>query len=189
MSRPRAVVASAGGFIGEALVAALTDDGYDVVTVGRTAAVRWDDPAALAAAVDGSDLLVNLAGKSVDCRYTDRNRDEILRSRVETTRALHAAVAAASAPPPLWLNASTATIYRHAMDRPNTESGGELGQALRSRQLRHDLRVFGVRLVRFAGRRRHDAGDESVVRRVVEHTLVNPVIPLDRQLLPLLRLT
>lgn len=128
MSRPRAVVAGAGGFIGEALVAALTDDGYDVVTVGRTAAVRWDDLAALAAAVDGSDLLVNLAGKSVDCRYTDRNRDEILRSRVETTRALHAAVAAASAPPPLWLNASTATIYRHAMDRPNTESGGELGQ-------------------------------------------------------------
>ncbi|OAH51478.1 epimerase [Microbacterium oleivorans] len=128
MSRPRAVVAGAGGFIGEALVAALTDDGYDVVTVGRTAAVRWDDPDALAAAVDGSDLLVNLAGKSVDCRYTDRNRDEILRSRVETTRALQAAVAAASAPPPLWLNASTATIYRHAMDRPNTESGGELGQ-------------------------------------------------------------
>lgn len=128
MSRPRAVVAGAGGFIGEALVAALTDDGYDVVTVGRTAAVRWDDPAALAAAVDGPDLLVNLAGKSVDCRYTDRNRDEILRSRVETTRALHAAVAAASAPPRLWLNASTATIYRHAMDRPNTESGGELGQ-------------------------------------------------------------
>ena len=128
MSRPRAVVAGAGGFIGEALVAALTDDGYDVVTVGRTAAVRWDDLAALAAAVDGSDLLVNLAGKSVDCRYTDRNRDEILRSRVETTRALHAAVAAASAPPPLWLNASTATIYRHAMDRPNTESGGQLGQ-------------------------------------------------------------
>lgn len=128
MSRPRAVVAGAGGFIGEALVAALTDDGYDVVTVGRTAAVRWDDPAALAAAVDGSDLLVNLAGKSVDCRYTDPNRDEILRSRVKTTRALHAAVAAASAPPRLWLNASTATIYRHAMDRPNTESGGELGQ-------------------------------------------------------------
>ena len=128
MSRPRAVVAGAGGFIGEALVAALMDDGYDVVTVGRTAAVRWDDPAAIAAAVDGSDLLVNLAGKSVDCRYTDRNRDEILRSRVETTRALHAAVAAASAPPRLWLNASTATIYRHAMDRPNTESGGELGQ-------------------------------------------------------------
>lgn len=128
MSRPRAVVAGAGGFIGEALVAALTDDGYDVVTVGRTAAVRWDDPDAFAAAVDGSDLLVNLAGKSVDCRYTDRNRDEILRSRVETTRALQAAVAAASAPPPLWLNASTATIYRHAMDRPNTESGGELGQ-------------------------------------------------------------
>lgn len=128
MPRPRAVVAGAGGFIGETLVAALTRDGYDVVTVGRTSPVRWDDAAALARAVDGAELLVNLAGKSVDCRYTDRNRAEILRSRVATTRALHDAVVAASVPPVLWLNASTATIYRHAMDRPNTESTGELGQ-------------------------------------------------------------
>ena len=115
----RAVVAGAGGFIGEALVAALTDDGYDVVTVGRTAAVRWDDPDALAAAVDGSDLLVNLAGKSVDCRYTDRNRDEILRSRVETTRALHARYWRSPAAPPCRAvarthasNAASATAQR-----------------------------------------------------------------------------
>ena len=125
--RPRAVVAGAGGFIGEALVAALDADGYDVVPVGRTSAVSWDDPEALHAAVDGADLLVNLAGKSVDCRYTDANRNAILSSRVETTRALHDAVAAASAPPRLWINSSTATIYRHATDRPNTESTGELG--------------------------------------------------------------
>ncbi|MFI8631865.1 epimerase [Microbacterium sp. NPDC077663] len=128
MSRPRAVVAGAGGFIGEALIAALAEDGYDVVTVGRAAAVTWDDPVSLARAVEGADLLVNLAGKSVDCRYTDRNRDEILRSRVETTRALHDAVDGAFAPPRLWINASTATIYRHTTDGPNTERDGELGQ-------------------------------------------------------------
>ncbi len=127
ISRPRAVVAGAGGFIGEALVAALTEDGYDVTPVGRTGAVRWGDTAALAAAVDGAALLVNLAGTSVDCRYTDANRDEILRSRVETTAQLRSAVAAATTPPPVWLNSSTATIYRHAMDRANTERGGELG--------------------------------------------------------------
>ncbi|WP_413353546.1 epimerase [Microbacterium sp. 1P06AB] len=125
--RPRAVVAGAGGFIGEALVAALEADGYDVVPVGRTSAVSWDDLEALHAAVDGADLLVNMAGKSVDCRYTDANRNAILSSRVETTRALHDAVAAASVPPRLWINSSTATIYRHATDRPNTESTGELG--------------------------------------------------------------
>ncbi|MFE5292200.1 epimerase [Isoptericola sp. NPDC056618] len=126
--RGRAVVAGWNGFIGHRLVADLTERGYDVARVGRTGPeARWGDPAALAAVVDGADLVVNLAGKSVGCRYTEANRDEILRSRVATTRALHEAIAAATAPPRLWLNASTATIYRYAADRPQTESDGELG--------------------------------------------------------------
>lgn len=122
-----AVVAGASGFIGTTLVRALGDDGYRVIRVGRADAVRWDDAAGLRAAVDGADLVVNLAGKSVNCRYSDRNRDEILRSRVETTRALRAAVAAAAPPPRVWFNASTATIYRHATDRAQDERTGELG--------------------------------------------------------------
>ena len=126
--KPRAVVAGASGFVGTAIVDAFTADGYEVRTIGRTGAVTWTDPAAISALVDGSDVLVNMAGKSVDCRYTDRNRDEILRSRVDTTRALRQAVAAAADPPAVWLNASTATIYRHAMDRPQTEADGELGE-------------------------------------------------------------
>jgi NAD dependent epimerase/dehydratase family enzyme len=73
-------------------------------------------------------MLVNLAGKSVNCRYTDTNRNEILRSRVETTGQLRNAVAAAPRPPRVWLNASTATIYRHAMRQANTESSGVLGE-------------------------------------------------------------
>ncbi|MDN3496875.1 DUF1731 domain-containing protein [Planococcus sp. APC 4015] len=125
--KPRAVIAGASGFIGRALTDAFADDGYDVQTIGRSAPVTWDDPAAIATLVDGADVLVNLAGKSVNCRYIDANRDEILRSRVETTRALHDAVAEARHPPRVWLNASTATIYRHAMDRPNDEANGELG--------------------------------------------------------------
>ena len=123
----RIVVAGASGFIGRHLVAALASDGHDVGTIGRDARVTWTDAAALAHTVDGADVLVNLAGMSVDCRYTDAHRDEILRSRVETTRALHDAVGAASRPPRVWLNSSTATIYRHAMDRPNTEADGALG--------------------------------------------------------------
>ncbi|MFT4220739.1 MAG: DUF1731 domain-containing protein [Microbacterium sp.] len=126
-TRPRAVVAGASGFIGRAIVAALIDDGYDVATIGRSSPTRWDAPLAIAAAVDGAELLVNLAGKSVNCRYTARNRDEILRSRVATTRALREAVAAASFPPRVWINASTATIYRHATDAPHTEADGVLG--------------------------------------------------------------
>ncbi|MFG6504315.1 epimerase [Microbacterium sp. P05] len=124
----RAVVAGASGFVGTALVAALRDDGYVVARIGRDGPdARWGDPAAIRRAVDGAEVLIGLAGKSVNCRYTDANRAEILRSRVDTTRQLREAVADAASPPALWLNASTATIYRYALDRPQTESAGELG--------------------------------------------------------------
>lgn len=128
VARGRAVVAGASGFVGTALVRALADDGYDVRTIGRSGAdVTWVDGRGIRSLVDGAAIVVNLAGKSVNCRYTDANRDEILRSRVETTSLLRQAVTDAAAPPPLWLNASTATIYRYAMDRPQTEADGELG--------------------------------------------------------------
>jgi NAD dependent epimerase/dehydratase family enzyme len=173
--RPRAVVAGAGGFIGEALVASLTEDGYDVVTVGRSGPVRWDDPARVARVVDGADLVVNLAGKSVDCRYTDTNRDEILRSRVDTTRTLRGAVAAAAHPPRLWLNSSTATIYRHAMDRPNDESTGDLGSG------------FSVDVAK-AWEREFFAGDLPATRRVaLRLAIVVGDGPATRMLLTLAR--
>lgn len=125
----RAVVSGASGFIGPRLAEDLRARGYDVVLVGRRGPdVRWGDRGGLEAAVDGADLLVNLAGRSVGCRYTDAHRDEIYASRVDTTRALHDAVSGARRPPRLWLNASTATIYRHATDRAQTEDGGELGE-------------------------------------------------------------
>ena len=127
-SRPRIVIAGASGFIGAAVLLSFAADVYDALTIGRQDAdATWGDEASIAELVDGAEVLLNLAGKSVNCRYTDRGRDEILRSRVETTRALRAAVAAASAPPRVWLNASTATIYRHRTDAANTESAGEIG--------------------------------------------------------------
>lgn len=125
---PRAVVAGASGFIGHALVRDLRERGYDVACIGRNGPdARWHQPTAIRCLLDGAELLVNLAGKSVACRYHDRNRREIYRSRIETTRQLRAAVAACTSAPPVWINASTATIYRHAMDHEQTESGGELG--------------------------------------------------------------
>ncbi|WP_163543919.1 epimerase [Occultella kanbiaonis] len=142
--RPRAVVAGGSGFIGTALIADLRRRGYDVDRIGRSGPdARWGDRAEIDALVDGADLLVNLAGKSVGCRYHDRNRNEIYRSRIETTLALHRAVGRAAQPPRLWLNASTGTIYRHAMDRPQTEAAGELGGGFSVDVARNWERVFG----------------------------------------------
>lgn len=123
------VITGASGFIGRYLADAFRAEGARVSTIGRSGAdAEWGDTAAIARLLDGADLLVNLAGKSVNCRYTPANRAEILRSRVETTRELASAIRSCAAPPPLWINSSTATIYRHADDRPMTESTGELGE-------------------------------------------------------------
>lgn len=127
MSTRLAVIAGASGFIGAAFERDLESRGYRVRTIGRSGPVTWNDAEAVDELVDGADLLLNLAGKNVGCRYHDRNRNEILRSRVETTRQLRRAVERATAPPRIWLNASTATIYRHATDRPQAESDGEIG--------------------------------------------------------------
>jgi uncharacterized protein len=124
----RIVITGASGFLGESLTAAFRAEGAEVARVGRSGPDgRWGDTDGLTRLVDGASLVVNLAGKSVNCRYGPENRAEILRSRVETTRELGVAIARAAAPPPLWVNSSTATIYRHAEDRPMTESTGELG--------------------------------------------------------------
>jgi NAD dependent epimerase/dehydratase family enzyme len=124
----RIVIAGASGFMGRYLAQRFRASGDEVATVGRSGAdAIWADAVSIAAVVDGCDVLINLAGKSVNCRYGPANRAEILRSRVDTTRALGDAVAAVARPPALWLNSSTATIYRHAEDRPMTESTGELG--------------------------------------------------------------
>lgn len=128
MTSKRVVIAGASGFIGTRLVESFRAEGAAVSVIGRGAAdANWGDHDAILALIDGADLLVNLAGKSVNCRYGARNRAEIRSSRVDTTQELARAVRAASVPPPLWINSSTATIYRHADDRPMSEADGEIG--------------------------------------------------------------
>ncbi|VXB10447.1 TIGR01777 family oxidoreductase [Aeromicrobium sp. 9AM] len=132
MSHPKlqtAVIAGASGYIGQHLTRELAARGVDVRTIGRGAFndATWDDPPALVDVLEGADLLVNLAGRSVSCRYTKRNADAIFASRTETTAALGRALAATARPPELWVNASTGTIYRDSRDRPMDEVTGELG--------------------------------------------------------------
>jgi uncharacterized protein (TIGR01777 family) len=168
----RIVIAGAHGFMGTRFAELYRADGDSVRTIGRRDAdAVWGDTAGITALLDGADILVNLAGKSVDCRYNARNRAEIFRSRLETTAELGRAVSAAVAPPPLWLNASTATIYRHAEDRPQTEQDGELGHGFSVEVATSWERAFfdaardGVRQV--AMRTAITLGDGSALRPLV----------------------
>jgi len=128
MSTGRVVIGGSTGFMGRYLLPRFRAEGREVVTISRSGAdLRWGDQVGIDRAVDGAALVIGLAGKSVNCRYTPENRAEIFRSRLDTTASLSTAISRASAPPAVWVNSSTATIYRHAEDRPMTESSGEIG--------------------------------------------------------------
>lgn len=110
--------------------------GWEVVVLARrqvavpfARCVAWDGSTLgeWADELDGADVVLNLAGRSVDCRYNQENRRRIMDSRVVSTRLVGEAITRCRRPPTLWMNASTATIYRHALDRPMDEFNGELG--------------------------------------------------------------
>lgn len=126
--RKKVVLSGGTGFIGRFLEKRFSEMGYEVRIISRQEGhVSWNDRDGIIQALENAEMLINLAGKSVDCRYNDRNKREILRSRTETTEMLGEAVQACRNPPSLWINSSTATIYRHAEDRPMTEDAGEIG--------------------------------------------------------------
>ena len=129
------VIPGGSGQVGTILARAFHGDGHDVVVLSRRRLARpwrvvgWDG-ATLGAwqrEVDGSDVVINLAGRSVNCRYTAANRQEILDSRVASTRVVGEAIARAAQAPRVWLQASTATIYAHRYDGANDERTGVLG--------------------------------------------------------------
>ena len=109
--------------------------GHQVVVLTRKptpvpwSVVRWDGESrgAWIRELEASDVCINLAGRSVNCRYGERNRSAIYESRINTTLLLNEVIASLHKPPSVWLNASTATIYRHALDRAMDEDTGELG--------------------------------------------------------------
>lgn len=137
----KVVLPGGSGQVGTIVARALVADGHEVVVLSRrpgTASSRaapwrvagWDARdarGAWAAEVDGADVVINLAGRSVNCRYGEANRREIMDSRVESTRAVGGAIARAARPPRVWLQMSTATIYAHRHDAPNDEQSGVIG--------------------------------------------------------------
>jgi hypothetical protein len=123
------VIAGGTGFLGQFLASKFRAKGDDVLIISRNKGdVLWKDRERIIKVLNNADVVINLAGKSVDCRYNERNKRDILNSRVDTTRTIGEAILECSQPPKLWINSSTATIYRHAEDRPMTEENGEMGK-------------------------------------------------------------
>ena len=128
------MLAGGTGQLGALLQRAFTADGHEVVVLGRRPSEaperrQWDGRSLgpWAAEVDGADVVVNLAGRTVNCRYTEENLRQMMDSRVESTRVIGQAIAQAERPPPVWLQMTTATIYAHRFDAPNDEATGIIG--------------------------------------------------------------
>ncbi len=134
--KPRLVIAGANGFMGLVLVEYFKPH-YAIHTVTRKPLILaetmnhlWDGKTLgdWANVLDGAEVLINLAGRSVNCRYNDKNKQDIFDSRTHSTKILGEAIAKAANPPKVWLNSSTATIYRHAEDKPMDDETGEIGK-------------------------------------------------------------
>lgn len=131
------IIAGGTGVLGQALARHFTRKNWQVVILTRNASaptlagrlVAWDGETLgpWTSELEGAQALVNLCGKSVNCRYHARNRSEILNSRIQPTRVLAEALQFLKRPPNVWLNAASATIYRHSFDTPMDEKTGEIG--------------------------------------------------------------
>jgi len=130
------VIPGGSGQIGAVLGRAFSDPNDEVVVLSRNPvprpacrSVQWDGRTICGwtRELEGADVVINLAGKSVNCRYGKQNRHEIMESRVDSVRAIHRALQNAKRPPRVWLQAATATIYAHRFDAPNDEASGVIG--------------------------------------------------------------
>lgn len=126
-------IAGGSGFLGQVLEDYFTKKGDTVYiltrTVKRNNDIYWNakDLEDWTKTLEQTDVLINLTGKSVDCRYTEDNKQQILNSRIDSTHALGLAINLCENPPKIWFNSSTATIYRHSTDKQMTEATGEIG--------------------------------------------------------------
>jgi uncharacterized protein (TIGR01777 family) len=131
------IIAAGTGFLGQVLVHHFKNkfDEIVILTRGKSQSidgikyVNWNARtfSGWEKELENAAVLINLAGKSVDCRYTKKNKKEILLSRIESTKILNKAVLNCQNPPRHWLNSSTATIYRYSLDKQMDETDGEIG--------------------------------------------------------------
>jgi len=135
--RQKLIIVGANGFLARYLTRYFSDLDWEVVGLARHQEgmdpgcrfVQWDGLTLghWCSEIDGCDTLINMAGRTVNCRYNAKNKKEIMDSRVQSTTLLGEAIATCKNPPSLWLNSSTATIYRHAEDKPQSDQG-EIGK-------------------------------------------------------------
>jgi len=132
------IIAGGSGFLGQVLTNYFQDKVEKIVIfsrseeklVGNVHYLLWDGKTLgdWTSSLNNSDVLINLAGKSVDCRYHQKNKDLIMSSRIDATRVLGQAIEMCTNPPKVWLNSSTATIYRHSLVKEMDETTGEIGK-------------------------------------------------------------
>jgi uncharacterized protein (TIGR01777 family) len=133
----KVILAGGSGYIGSVLIDFYSERVAELIvltrgesrSIGNVRFVNWNgkDVGDWAKELEDADLLVNLTGKNVNCRYNQKNKGEILNSRIDATAALGKAVNQLIGPPRVWIQCASATIYRHAEDRPMDEKTGEIG--------------------------------------------------------------
>lgn len=133
MKKPHIILAGGSGFLGRVLADYFQNLGYDIViltrspkaSLGSIREVSWDARTLgdWSRELEGAAAIINLTGRTVDCRYTAKNKKEILKSRVDSTHVIGQAISKCEQPPSVWLNASTATIYPHTLGVAWDEAG------------------------------------------------------------------
>jgi uncharacterized protein len=136
METKKMIIAGGSGFLGQTIIDSFQD--YEIVVLSRKTKlqthrvryIEWDGKTIgnWVKYLENANVVINFTGRSVDCRYTKKNKKEILESRINATAIIGKAIQNSSHPPELWVNAASATIYRHALDRNMDEETGEFGE-------------------------------------------------------------
>lgn len=138
--KEKIILAGGTGFIGQSLAKYFSQRGYRITILTRNPDkfnsndkinyVKWDgvNLSEWKKELEGTKVVINLSGRTVNCRYNEKNKQQIYDSRLNSTQVIGEAIVQCEHPPELWINAGSATIYRHALDRPMDEETGEFGE-------------------------------------------------------------
>jgi uncharacterized protein (TIGR01777 family) len=191
MNTQRIILAGGSGFLGGELAKHFAALGWEIVVLTRTPKPRsdqvrevaWDTKSlgAWTRELEGATAVVNLTGRSVDCRYNAKNRREIMDSRVNSTRVVGEAIAQCKTPPRVWLNSSTATLYTHTFGKPHDESSQDMDSAVDAKD------AFSVEVAQAWERTLNEANTPQTRKVALRTSMVlglgqNSVFPVLRRL-------